>query len=151
MRRTESQDKVQQAKELRRQPFFRRAERLQKIDCRDNRRWFAKELRQSLNLVPGLDFFDVVDIGRTEQLRSIENKRQFRLGSDHGFDAVRRIAFPIRPRKQDGSAVVSSRPAADVCKVERVCVDELSRKIAPLVDGRESEYQGFGAQIGAYR
>src|SRR5262245_12388374 len=138
MRWTELEHKVQQTEELWRQPLFGRAEWLHELDLRYGRGGFAKELRKGLDLVSGLDLFDVTDIGGAEELRSIDDKGQFRLRSDHGFDPMGHLGFPIWPGEQHGRTTVPRGPAADVSEVERVGIDELSRKIPFLLDSGKS-------------
>jgi hypothetical protein len=78
-----------------------------------------------LDLVPGLELLDVVDVVRVEELRAVDHERELGLARDHRLDAFGLLALPVRPGEQEVPRVVAGGAAADVSEVERVEVDEL--------------------------
>ena len=133
IRRAEPEHEIEDVEKLGRGSLRLGAQRLDEVDRRRRGgRRLAEELRQRLDLVPSLDFLDVVDVVGTEKLRPVEDEGKFGLRTDHRLDARRRFAMPVRPGEQEIARVVARRPAADIGEVERVHVDELERVVTIL-------------------
>ena len=80
IRRAESEHEIEDAEKLRRGSLRLGAQRLDEVDRGRRRgRRLAEELRQRLDLVPGLDFLDVVDVVGTEKLGPVEDEGKFGL------------------------------------------------------------------------
>ena len=146
----ELEDEVQDIEEFGRGLLRLGRERLDKID-----RWcglgcsLSEKLRQWLHLVAGLDLLHVVYVARIEQLRPIGGERQVSIRAKYFLDALRSLAFPIRSRDEETTAIVAGRAASDVVEIERVRVNQLDAEIAFLFDLRHGEHQWFGAKVHA--
>ena len=97
--------------------------------------------------VPSLHFLDVLDVTGIEELRPVEDKGKFCLGPDHGLDAWRRFALPVRPSQQEVSPIIARGAASHVGEVESVHVDELERVVTLLFNGRHREDERFRSEV----
>ena len=97
---------------------------------RRRRRRLVQERRKRLDLVPGLDLLDVVDVLGVEELGAVDDEAELRLGAEHLGDPGRLVAAPARSRDHVAAGAVARRTAADVPVVERVHVGQHDGVIA---------------------
>src|SRR5262245_53347235 len=59
------------------------------------------------DLIACLNFLDVLDVGRIEQLRSINDKRKLSLRVDYGLNAIGLLTIPFRAGQQIAASAVA--------------------------------------------
>ena len=108
---------------------------------RGSRRRLLQIGRKRLHLVAGLNLFDVLHVGRVEQLGAISRERELRARPEHLLDAGRRRALPVGPDHHVVAGVTARRAAADVAVIVGVAVAELDRIVALRIDGRDRKHR----------
>ena len=114
---------------------------------RGGRSWFAEEGGERLRFVLGLDLLDVVEVGGVEELGAADDVDELGLRPEDFGDAGGDGTFPSRAGDEKRAAAVAGCAGAEVVEIEGVKVHHLEDPIAVLLDGRDGEDDGLGAEV----